>query len=59
MGKKFTVLILLNLIFSNQAQFNKMLDSIEEINTKTLSLRLKEMEKDGLVDRKICHKNYS
>ena len=53
MGKKFTVLILRNMIYLNQTRFNKLLDSIEGINAKTLSLRLKEMEKDGLIKRKV------
>ena len=53
MGKKFTVLILRNMIYRNQTRFNKLLDSIEEINAKTLSLRLKEMEKNGLIERKV------
>jgi DNA-binding HxlR family transcriptional regulator len=32
-------------MYLNQTRFNKLLDSIEEINAKTLSSRLKEMEK--------------
>jgi DNA-binding HxlR family transcriptional regulator len=55
MGKKFTVLILRNMMYLNQTRFNKLLDSIEEINAKILSTRLKEMEKDGLIERKIYH----
>jgi DNA-binding HxlR family transcriptional regulator len=31
------------------------MDSIEQINPKTLSIRLKEMEGDGLIKRKIYH----
>ncbi len=31
------------------------MSSIEEINPKTLSVRLKEMEKDGLIKRKVYH----
>jgi DNA-binding HxlR family transcriptional regulator len=31
------------------------MDSIEEINPKTLSLRLKDMEKHGLIRRKVYH----
>jgi DNA-binding HxlR family transcriptional regulator len=54
-GKKFTVLILRNIIYTNQTRFNQLLDSIEEINAKTLSTRLKEMQKDGLIERKIYH----
>jgi DNA-binding HxlR family transcriptional regulator len=53
MGKKFTVLILRNMIYLNQTRFNKLLNSIEGINAKTLSLRLKGMEKDGLIKRKV------
>ena len=56
-GKKFTVLILRNMMYLNQTRFNKLLDSIEEINAKTLSSRLKEMEKDGLIERKIYHES--
>ena len=54
-GKKFTILILRNMIYLNQKRFNQLLDSIEEINAKTLSARLKEMQKDGLIERKIYH----
>jgi DNA-binding HxlR family transcriptional regulator len=57
MGKKFTVLILRNMIYLKQTRFNKLLDSIEGINAKILSLRLKEMERDGLIDRKIFHES--
>lgn len=34
-------------------RFNELLDSVEEINSKTLSLRLREMERDGLVMRHV------
>ena len=56
-GKKFTVLILRNMIYLNQIRFNKLLNSIEGINAKTLSIRLKEMEKDGLIRRKIYNES--
>jgi len=52
-GKKFTVHILRNMILLNQSRFNQFLDSIEGINPKTLSVRLKEMEKNELIKRKI------
>jgi len=45
------------MIYLKQTRFNKILDSIEKINAKTLSLRLKEMEKDGLIERKIYHES--
>jgi DNA-binding HxlR family transcriptional regulator len=54
MGKKFTVLILRNMMHLGQTRFNQFLE-IEEINAKILSARLKEMEKDGLIKRKIFH----
>ncbi|MFZ0515188.1 MAG: helix-turn-helix domain-containing protein [Candidatus Nitrosopolaris sp.] len=54
MGKKFTVLILRNMMHLGQTRFNQFLE-IEEINPKILSARLKEMEKDGLIKRKIFH----
>lgn len=37
----------------NQTRFNQFLESIEGVNPKTLSVRLKEMEKNGLIKRKI------
>jgi DNA-binding HxlR family transcriptional regulator len=53
-GKKFTLLILRNMM-SNQTKFNQLIESIEGLNPKTLSARLKEMEKNGLIHRKIYH----
>ena len=54
-GKKFTVLILRNMINGKQNRFNQLLNSIEEGNPKTLSTRLKEMEKMGLIKRNVYH----
>ncbi len=50
-GKKFTVLILRNMINGKQNRFNQLLNSIEEGNPKTLTIRLREMEKSGLIKR--------
>ena len=36
-----------------KTRFNELLDSVEEINSKTLSLRLREMEHDGLIVRHV------
>jgi DNA-binding HxlR family transcriptional regulator len=36
-----------------QTKFNQFLGSVEGINTKTLSIRLKELEGYGLIDRKV------
>ena len=52
-GKKFTLLLLRNMIFLKQKRFNEFLNSIEEINPKTLSIRLKELEKDRLIKREV------
>ena len=52
-GKKFTVLILRNMIYSRQKHFNEFLNSIEGINPNTLSTRLREMEKNKIIQRKI------
>jgi DNA-binding HxlR family transcriptional regulator len=54
-GKKFTVLILRNMIYSKQNRFNQLLNSIEEGNPKTLSIRLREMEKSGLIKRNVYY----
>jgi DNA-binding HxlR family transcriptional regulator len=54
-GKKFTVLILRNMINGKQNRFNQLLNSIEEINPKTLTIRLREMEKSGLIKRKVYY----
>ena len=52
-GKKFTLLIVRNMINQKQSRFNQLLNSIEDSNPKTLSARLREMEKDGLIKRKV------
>jgi DNA-binding HxlR family transcriptional regulator len=52
-GKKFTVLIIRNMINGKQNRFNQLLNSLEEGNPKTLSLRLREMENLGLITRKV------
>jgi DNA-binding HxlR family transcriptional regulator len=53
-GKKFTILIVRNML-RNQTRFNELINSIHGINPKTLSTRLKEMEKNRLIHRKIYH----
>jgi len=52
-GKKFTIHILRNMIILNQTRFNQFLESVEGINPKTLSVRLHEMEKSGLIKRQV------
>jgi DNA-binding HxlR family transcriptional regulator len=55
-GKKLTLLILRNMM-SNQTKFNQFIESIDGLNPKTLSSRLKGMEKNGLVYRKVYHES--
>ena len=50
-GKRFTLHILRNMILLKQKRFSEFLGSIEGIRTKILSIRLYEMEKEGLITR--------
>jgi DNA-binding HxlR family transcriptional regulator len=52
-GKRFTALILTDMISLNETRFNQFMNSIQGLNSKTLSQRLKEMEECGLIRRKI------
>ena len=52
-GKRFAILILRNMINAKQNRFNQLLNSIKDCNPKTLSVRLREMEKHGLIERKV------
>lgn len=52
-GKKFTILILRDMMLYGKTRFNELLESVEDINSKTLSLRLREMERDGLIKRHV------
>ena len=51
-GKRFAILILRNMINSKQKRFNQLLNAIED-GPKTLSVRLREMEKHGLIKHKV------
>lgn len=52
-GKRLTVHILRNMMMHGQTRFNEFLYSIENANPKTLATRLREMEKSGLIERKV------
>jgi DNA-binding HxlR family transcriptional regulator len=54
-GRKFTILILRDIMLYGKKHFNELLDSVEGINSKTLSLRIRELEWDGLIRRHIFH----
>jgi len=51
--QKFALNIIRNMMLLKQTKFNQFLGSVEGINTKTLSIRLKELEGFGLIDRKV------
>ena len=50
-GQKFALHIIRNILILKQNKFSQFLRSIEGINTKTLSIRLKELEDYGIIQR--------
>lgn len=57
LGKRFTLHILRNMILLKQIRFSQFLDSIEGISPKSLTVRLREMEKEGLIKREVISTN--
>ena len=53
MGQRYALHIMRNMILLKQNRFNQFLNSVEGINTKTLSIRLHQLEEYGLVARKV------
>jgi DNA-binding HxlR family transcriptional regulator len=51
-GKRWTVLVIRELLRGN-TQFNRFIENIEGITPKVLTERLRELEKQGIVKRKI------
>jgi len=54
--QKFALNIIRNMMLLKHTRFSQFLGSVEGINTKTLSIRLKEMEEYGLIKRKVTQK---
>ena len=52
-GKKFTFHIVRNMAMRNQTRFNEFLGTIENINSKTLAIRLKELEDTKIIQRTV------
>lgn len=52
-GKKYTIHILRNMVQLDQKRFNEFLASIDGLNPKTLSARLREMEGSGMIKRTV------
>ena len=55
LGKKYACHILRNMLLLKHNKFKQFLNNIEEINSKTLSIRLRELERDGIIEKKIIH----
>ncbi len=51
-GKKWTILILREM-FNGLNQFNRLAENIEGINSRMLSIRLKELSRYGIIQRRI------
>ena len=54
-GQKYALHIVRNMLVLKQRRFGQFLKSIEGINTKTLSIRLHELENSGVIKRKIIN----
>jgi DNA-binding HxlR family transcriptional regulator len=52
-GSKWTFLIIRDLLIDHTLRFSDLLKSLDGISPKTLSLRLKELEEQGLVSRTV------
>lgn len=50
MGKKWTILIIRDIGFRKIERFNRLLESIPGLTPRVLSMRLKELEKEGLIE---------
>ena len=54
--QKFALNIIRNMMLLKQTKFSHFLGSVEGINTKTLSIRLKELEEYGLIKRNVTQR---
>jgi len=50
LGKKWTMLVLRDIGFLGVDRFNRLLDSIPGLTSRVLSMRLKELEKEGFIE---------
>ncbi|MGA8106629.1 MAG: helix-turn-helix domain-containing protein [Nitrososphaeraceae archaeon] len=53
LGQRYALHIMRNMILLKQNRFSAFLSSIEGISTKTLSIRLHQLEKYGLIERTV------
>ncbi|WP_249664054.1 helix-turn-helix domain-containing protein, partial [Lysinibacillus sp. D4B1_S16] len=52
-GTKWTVLIIRDLLIEGTMRFSDLLKSMDGISPKTLSVRLKVLEDQGILERKV------
>jgi DNA-binding HxlR family transcriptional regulator len=50
LGKKWTILIIWDIGFLKINRFNRLLESIKGLTPRVLSMRLKELEKEGYIE---------
>ncbi len=50
-GRKWTMLLLRDIGFRRVDRFNHLLESIPGLTPRVLSMRLKELEKDGIIQK--------
>jgi DNA-binding HxlR family transcriptional regulator len=50
LGKKWTILIIRDIGFLKINRFNRLLESIKGLTPRVLSMRLKELEKEGYIE---------
>jgi DNA-binding HxlR family transcriptional regulator len=53
LSKKWTLLVLSLLVRSQSLRYTELIDQLEGISPKTLTERLRELEKEGIVARKM------
>jgi len=53
LGKKYACHVLRNMLLLKHNKFKQFLNNIEGINSKTLSIRLRELASDGIIEKKI------
>lgn len=52
LSKKWTLIILNELSINGKKRFNELLENAEGVSARTLSKRLKELEKAGIITKK-------
>ncbi len=50
LGKKWTMLVLRDIGFRKIDRFNRLLETIPGLTPRVLSMRLRELEKDGIIE---------